>query len=241
MSLPKIAVITYDTKIPSTGKAFKYRPMLYKEEKILLTAKQSEDTADYFKALVAVCNACAMDGTTFDQSPIFDVEYVFTQIRSASISNVVTVSYTDNDDGKSRDFEIDLEKLTIKDLPDPSTKKSELPNMIDLGSDTHLLLRYPPVSLYMDKEFYTLAPTKAFDKTVIACLDQVIQGETITKFADHTLDEKQAWLDELPAVAYERIQKFLSTVPAMHYEIKYKNDSGADRTIVLSTIDDFFA
>ena len=48
MALPKLNVPVYETILPSTDKVVQYRPFLVKEEKILLTAMESEDnTIDY--------------------------------------------------------------------------------------------------------------------------------------------------------------------------------------------------
>ena len=41
MGLPKIAVPEYTLLLPSTGKEYKYRPFLVKEEKLLLIAMES--------------------------------------------------------------------------------------------------------------------------------------------------------------------------------------------------------
>ena len=43
MALPKLNVPVYETILPSTDKVIKYRPFLVREEKILLTAMESDD------------------------------------------------------------------------------------------------------------------------------------------------------------------------------------------------------
>ena len=43
MALPKLNVPVYEAILPSTETVIKYRPFLVKEEKILLTAMESED------------------------------------------------------------------------------------------------------------------------------------------------------------------------------------------------------
>ena len=41
MSLPKVATVTHELTLPSTGKKIKYRPFLVKEEKVLIMAQES--------------------------------------------------------------------------------------------------------------------------------------------------------------------------------------------------------
>ena len=51
MALPKLETPTYETIIPSTGRAIEYRPFLVKEEKILMMAQETQDTAQAISAL----------------------------------------------------------------------------------------------------------------------------------------------------------------------------------------------
>ena len=44
MALPKLNVPVYEAVLPSTEKVIKYRPFLVKEEKILLTALEADET-----------------------------------------------------------------------------------------------------------------------------------------------------------------------------------------------------
>ena len=44
MALPKLNVPVYEAILPSTEKVIKYRPFLVKEEKILLTALEADDS-----------------------------------------------------------------------------------------------------------------------------------------------------------------------------------------------------
>ena len=43
MALPKLQTPEYELVLPSTQETIKYRPLLVKEEKILLLAMESED------------------------------------------------------------------------------------------------------------------------------------------------------------------------------------------------------
>ena len=42
MALPKVATVTYELKIPSTGQKVTYRPFLVKEEKMLMMAADGQ-------------------------------------------------------------------------------------------------------------------------------------------------------------------------------------------------------
>mgnify|MGYP005732292379 FL=1 len=51
MALPILDTATYELTLPSSDVQVKYRPFLVKEEKILLLAMESENTAEVTKAL----------------------------------------------------------------------------------------------------------------------------------------------------------------------------------------------
>ena len=108
-NLPKIDYPVYKIKVPSQKKESQFRPFLVKEEKLLLMAKESDNTSDILSAIKQIINNCSID-SKFDVNKLalFDLEYVFLKLRSISVDNIVKVSYKDNEDEKVYDFEIDL-------------------------------------------------------------------------------------------------------------------------------------
>ena len=56
MALPKIQHPTILIKVPPANKEYTFRPMLVKEEKLLLMAKTSEDDTDILSSIKQVVN-----------------------------------------------------------------------------------------------------------------------------------------------------------------------------------------
>jgi len=52
MSLPKVATPLFQLTLPSTGKEITYRPFLVKEEKLLLIAKEADETSMSWHRLI---------------------------------------------------------------------------------------------------------------------------------------------------------------------------------------------
>jgi len=63
MGLPSITVPQYSLILPSTGKEYKYRPFLVKEEKILLIAMESEDEKQIINATIDIVNSYSISTT----------------------------------------------------------------------------------------------------------------------------------------------------------------------------------
>ena len=89
MTLPKIHHPTFKINVPSTKKQLLFRPFLVREEKILLMAKAGEDSTDILSAVKQVVNNCCEEKNfNINKLTIFDIEYIFLQIRAKSVSEI---------------------------------------------------------------------------------------------------------------------------------------------------------
>lgn len=234
MALPKITHPTFDVTIPITNRKVKVRPMLVKEEKILLMAKQSEDRADQLEAIKQVVQNCIVtDNISVDNIAFFETEFLFLKIRSASISSKGKAAYRDNEDEKIYNFDIDLDKVILKAQNEAS------PN-IDIGGGIAITLSYPPTSVFTSKDFFALDDTKVFEHILTKCLNKIYQGDEAFDPKQAKPEELDEFINSIPSKSYEKIQEFFNSIPTLFYEIKYQNSKGTERTITLTTLDDFF-
>ncbi len=234
--LPKITHPTIDVTIPSTKKKIRLRPMLVKEEKILLFAKESKEDIDIFTAIKQVVNNCIVTpNINVNDFTIFDLEYTFLKIRAFSISNSSNVSYVDNEDEKVYDFTIDLDKIEVV-FPE------SLSNMIKVDDKISIQLRYPSAKMYDDKEMLLKSDNlnHLVDYVVKSCIEKIFVGDEIHDIKNTTSKELDEFLESLPVKVYDNIKDFFNNIPSIRYEINYKNAYGNDRKIVLSTLNDFF-
>ena len=89
MALPKIEVPTYELTLPSVDQQVKYRPFLVKEEKLLMMALETGEDAAMKNATIDLVNACTMGKTKSRRFTfIFDIEYLFLNIRAKSVGEV---------------------------------------------------------------------------------------------------------------------------------------------------------
>jgi hypothetical protein len=234
MPLPKINTPMFDFVIPSTKKKIKIRPMLVKEEKILLMAKESKENGDILNAIKQVVNNCIIDSDIdIDKLPIFDLEYLFIKIRSISVSNITKVSYKDNEDNKVYDFDVDLDKIKVI-FPETIEKR------IMISDDTGIVLKYPDASLYSDDIFLNNSETEVFEMMALNCIEKIFAGDEIHVPKDYTKAELMEFLENMDIISFNKFREFTSNLPKMEYTINYKNELGNDRKIVLSSLNDFF-
>lgn len=233
MPLPKIKHQIYEFTVPSTNKKESFRPFLVREEKILLMAKTSEDAADSLRAVKQIVNNCAIrESFDVDTLTIFDIEYLFIQLRAISVSNVVTVSYRDNEDDKVYDFAIDLKEVKIE-FPEAIDK------IIKVTDTMGVVMKWPSASLFDDKEYFKVGD-QAFYELVLRCIDKIYDGDDIYSPSDYTLKELELFLDDCGVMMFNKIQSFMANAPRLYHKLSYTNANGRDRVIELTGLTDFF-
>jgi len=232
-NLPKIDYPIYTINVPSTKENFKFRPFLVKEEKLLLMAKESENSSDILSAIKQIITNCSLENKfDIDKYAIFDLEYIFLKLRSFSVDNIVKVGYKDFEDEKIYNFEIDLDEVKII-FPE------KIDNNIKITENSGIVMRFPPASLYSDKEFLEIEKDYMFE-LIIRCIDKIYYEDEIYETKNYKKEEINEFLENLNIKVFENIQKFLLNVPKMEYIIKYKNSLDNDREIALTSLNDFF-
>ena len=91
MALPKLNVTIHETILPSTERVIKFRPFLVKEEKLLLTALEDTSQSSMMNAIKSIINNCVQEKIEVDKLPIFDIEYLFLQLRAKSVGEEIEV------------------------------------------------------------------------------------------------------------------------------------------------------
>ena len=79
---------TYELTLPSVDQQVKYRPFLVKEEKLLMMALETGEDEAMKNATIDLVNACTMGKLKAEDLPIFDIEYLFLNIRAKSVGEV---------------------------------------------------------------------------------------------------------------------------------------------------------
>lgn len=234
MQLPKIQYPTMTITVPSDKKSYLFRPMLVKEEKILLMAKVSEDSSDILSAIKQVVNNCCLDPTfNIDKIPLFSLEFLFLKLRAFSVGDVISVSYRDYEDQKTYDFEIDLKEIEIR-YPEVSDNK------IAITPTSGLVLNYPMASIYNDKVFLNAEGEETFFRLIVRCIEQIYDGDTVYEGKDFKEEDILEFLELMDIKSFDKVRDFMSNLPTLYHKIEYKNSLGNDKRIELTSLSDFF-
>ena len=237
MALPKIEVPTYELTLPSEDKKIKYRPFLVREEKILYIAMETGQNKEMINALKDVVGACTFDVLNVDRLPIFDIEYLFLQIRAKSVSEVTKFRAICPDDGKTYvETEVDLTKVEVQ-VDDEHTNRIMLESERNLG----IVLKYPTLKNYdVGRGLDNIEIDKVFN-ILIDCIDHIFEGDKIYPAKDTSKQELKEFIESLPQDAFTKIKTFFDTMPKVKKDVDFKcNKCGHEEKIEVEGIQNFF-
>ena len=236
MALPKLTTPTYELEIPSTDEKIKYRPFLVKEEKILMLAMESKETKDITQAVKDIVSECTFNKVDISNMPMFDVEYIFLNIRSKSVGEVSKLKILCQDDGKTyADVELDLNEVKVQ-VGDDHTNK------IELTEDMGLIMKYPTIDSFSETGIRDINPSNMLD-VISTCILQIYEkkGEKTYDPKDQTKKELTEFIEQLNTKQFKDVQKFFETMPKLKHEITVKNPkTKKESKVTLTGLNDFF-
>jgi hypothetical protein len=199
MALPKIDVPIYDVKLISTGKKVRFRPFTVKEEKLFLMASESSDSESIITAITQVLNNCVLDDVDIESLPLFDVEYLFLNLRARSISEVVNLKYkcnnkVTNEEGNEKkcnnEVQLDVNILEIEPQNNPiHTSK------IELSSSLGIVMKYPKMSFMNNMD--SKDEFDAILNIIVDCIDYIYDEDNVYYAKDTDRKELVEFVESL--------------------------------------------
>ena len=236
MSLPKINAPEYRLRIPSTDEELKYRPFLVKEEKFLLVAQETGDEVAIYDAVRKLVESCCYGTVDVSKMPLFDLEYIFLNIRAKSVGEISTVEVTCPDDEKTKvKVDIDLTKIEVHMDENHDAR-------IQLTDDIGILMAYPHLgSLAAMGSSEDGVQMENMFNMIYDCMYQIWQGEETFDAMDYTQKEKREFIESLNHEQFEKIQNFFSTMPTVKHDVKVTNpNTKVKSTVTLQGMNAFF-
>ena len=239
MALPKLNVPVYEAVLPSTEKVIKYRPFLVKEEKILLTALEADDTKALSGAVKQIVNNCVQGELDVDKLPTFDIEYLFLRLRAKSVGEKVTVGLKPwgcpNNKGalceNTTDVEINLEEVKVDKSKASSSK-------IMLDDKIGIKMKYPDVDAI---NLTGTTPETTGMNVITSCIDMIFTGEETHERDSFTDEELDEFIDSLNSQQFKLIREFFDNMPVLKHTVKYKCETcGEKKETILQGLNSFF-
>ena len=236
MALPKLTTPTYELEIPSTDEKIKYRPFLVREEKILLIALESGESEDIIIAIKDIVTECTYGKVDLGKMPMFDVEYIFLQIRAKSVGEVSTLRLLCPDDKETYvNVDIDLSEIMVQ------VDKGHNPK-IELTDEMGMIMTYPSIDSLSATGVTDITADNMLD-VIGACILQIYdkKGEEVFETKDQTKKEISEFVESLNTKQFQEVQKFFDTMPKLKHTVEIDNPKTKVKSkVVLQGLNDFF-
>lgn len=237
MPLPTMTTPTYELTVPSSKQKVKYRPFLVKEEKALMLAQQSENQLTMIDTLKSIIKECTFGKIDVDKLAIFDIEYIFIQLRAKSVGEISELTYSClqcGDPKAKMNINVDLTKLEVVFNPDHTSD-------ISLFEDVGIKMKYPGIRSIANNVNVKEGSVEFIDNMVIDCIDCIYDDSTVYVAAEQTREELREFIDNLTQEQFSKIENFFDTMPKLEKKLefdcpvcKYHHEK------IIQGIDDFF-
>ena len=237
MALPLANVAKYELTLPSQQKTINYRPFLVKEEKILLMAMESGESKEMLSAIKEIVKSCTFGEMIAEEHPMFDIEYVFLQIRAKSVGEIAKLKILCPDDGETyADVEVDLNKIEVFVDDDHETNI-----LIDEDRKLGVTMKYPSLK-DIDGDSLTgeinIAQTY---KMIENSIESIYEGEQVHLSKDIERKELTEFLDNLSADQMKKLTTFYNTMPRLEHKVQVTNPkTKVESEVTLKGLASFF-
>ena len=194
---------------------------------------EQQDSEQTLEAIKTVLNNCIITkNIVLEDMALFDIEYIFLQVRARSISEEIEMKVTCPDDGET---EINVSFL-VDDVKVHFPKGHT--NVFKISDEITVEMKYP------DMEYFA-AITFNQDKVdpyelVGKCIKRVYVGEEPT--GSFSPEEAKDWIETLTNSQFGMIQEFFNTMPSLRHVLKFKNPkTQVQNEVVIEGLADFFA
>ena len=196
-------------------------------------AMESGEQKEIANVVKQIITNCTDEKVAVDDLPMFDLEYLFLQIRIKSVEDKVDVNLTCKKCNETFKSSVDLKPIEVH-FP---TEKQDF--KIQLTSDVGLTMKYPTLDMMSDMKPGEENSPEFIFSTISKCIDNVYDEEQV--YNDFSKKELEEFVDSLPQEQFKKISNFFEEMPKLQHEIKFTCPKcKAKNTAMLTGLQDFF-
>tara|TARA_B100000242_G_scaffold276280_1_gene232025 strand:+ start:707 stop:1429 length:723 start_codon:yes stop_codon:yes gene_type:complete len=240
MGLPQLRndVPKYEMIVPSTKQAVKFRPFLVKEQKVLLVAFESKDPKQILGSMLDCLESC-VQGINVHELASFDVDYMFTQVRSKSVGETTQLLHPCEECNEENEVKFNLQDVNVALDADWDEKK-----VVSITDDISVQLKYPTYKDIISNDMLDKKDGPVADllfESIISCLHSVQTENENILIKDEPKEEIEKFMNSLTNQQLEKITGFVESMPRLSHKVEYECKKCKHKnTIELSGLQDFF-
>ena len=222
-------------KLASDGRVVNYRPILVKEEKVLLIATETGNQDSIVNAIKDIIAACT-DIKDVVALPTFDIEFVFLQIRTKSVGESVDVGVTCPDDNETQvEVKIPLDSIKVKKTKGHSRE-------IKISDEILITMDYPSLDTFVKANFVNDGQdVDQIFEMAASCVKSVTTPEEVHDCKNMPHKEVLEFLDSMSSAQFKDVQQFFETMPKLTHTLKVTNpNTKVESEVTLEGLASFF-
>jgi len=233
MALPKLNTPHYELELPSTGGKIKFRPFLVKEQKVLMMAQESKNPVEVQDAISKIIYSCTDGLIDAKSSPLFDIEYVFLQLRAKSVGETAELRVKCPDDEETyANVKVKLDDVSVHMTADHT-------NVVNITDNIKIYLKYPVLNDMKNLGDQTKEIENVFG-LLKTCIHEIHDGDTIYNKIDMSDQELEEFIDSLNTSQFENLMDFFKTMPKLRHAIAVTNPKTKKKgEVMLEGLDSF--
>jgi hypothetical protein len=245
MDLITVDQPTFDVKVPSSGKTLKFRPFLVKEQKILLMAFNSENPNQIYDSLKQIIqNCCITEKLDIDKLHIYDIEFIFLQLRIHSISETLTLYFQPIPNSECKKCS-QVREVTINlNEAEMFFPEEDVTNTVFLNAEETkgIKLKYPDLTIIQSiQNADSLNDIDTLFEMFWHCVDSIFDGDKVQSTKEIPASKGVEWIESLPVTVFEKIQKYFKNTPYLKQEVTVKcSECDFEDKYTLRGLDSFF-
>lgn len=199
----KLSLPSYEVELPFSKQTVNFTPFKVKDAKNISIVLQEDNKKLSLNALIE----CVKNNSTvknIESLCLADIEYLFLQIRSKSVDEVLNLLVNGNP-----------EKVNINSIQFKNKFENK---QIKLNEDVSITLQTPTIKdLLMSKSFEQ-------EDYIKACLEKICVQNEIYEFNKFIPDELKNIVDNLPISIIKEINQFASSTPTLFITVKNESE-----------------
>jgi len=219
----------YVDTVPSLKREVKISPFRVVDEKNLMIAANSENSADLANAIENVVDNC-IDGVNVDELAPFDIEYLFLKLRSVSVGESSELGLKCTECNETNEVTVDLKDITIKESPDHNP-------IIKITPELGFEMKYMNL-----KESLSFGGTdEEVFKMVASSVKTVFHGDETIAIDQTNIDDLEYIISDMTAKDFEKITDFFDTMPKLSETVDFTcSKCGHQNELVVEGMQSFF-
>lgn len=229
--LPKIEYPTFKVNLPVTKQELEFRVMTLREEKLILTAQESNNILDLMDAMMVCIKNCSINNVDFYKIPFFELQYIYLNIRANSVGVISRLTIPD-------DYDTTIKHEVLVNIENINLVVGEIVNTIRFNENDGMVVKYPnfDAARKINKEPDENSRVLLFLRM---CIVSIFDSESV--YDEHTFSDEELiqYVESLPSNYIKYIKEFIDNIPKIEYIIEYKNSKGEHKKIVLNSLANF--